>query len=155
MIEINSVQINTQCHFSGDERVMSIDFQTMISLKLVWLINWWFYVTVNDISVIYVTAHRSASDIVASPVVQSSYGSTSRKLQHKLWLRIWKAEYILFQIKKCLPKSTPVESGYFWGKSCYFNEKSLKTGKSQIHNSFLLIHCDFIINQKLKVVSFN
>ena len=40
-------------------------------------------------------------------VVQSSYGSTSRKLQHKLWLRIWKAEYMLFQIKKCLPKSTP------------------------------------------------
>ena len=40
-------------------------------------------------------------------IVQSSYGSTSRKLQHKLWLWIWKAEYMLFQIKKCLPKSTP------------------------------------------------
>ena len=49
----------------------------------------------------------------------------------------------------------PVESGYFWDKSCYFNEKSLKTGKSQIHHSVLLIHCNFIIIQKLKVLSFN
>ena len=47
--------------------------------------------------------------------------------------------------KKMFTKINPVESGYFWGKSCYFNEKSLKTGKSQIHNSFLLIYCNFII----------
>ena len=42
-------------------------------------------------------------------------------------------------------KINPVESGYFWGKSWYFNEKSLKNGKSQVHNSFFLIHCNFII----------
>ena len=33
-------------------------------------------------------------------------------------------------------KINPVESGYFWGKSWYFNEKSLKDGKSQTHSSF-------------------
>ena len=36
-------------------------------------------------------------------------------------------------------KINPTESGYFWGKSWYFNEKSLKTGKLEIHNSFFLI----------------
>ena len=46
---------------------------------------------------------------------------------------------------KLLTKINPVESGYFWGKSWYFNEKSLKHGKPQIHNSFFLIHCNFII----------
>ena len=34
-------------------------------------------------------------------------------------------------------KINPVESGYFWSKSWYFNEKSLKNGKSQRLNSFL------------------
>ena len=56
---------------------------------------------------------------------------------------------------KPLTKINPVESGYFWGKSLYFNEKSLKNGKSQIHNSFFLIHCNFIINSKLQVLSVN
>ena len=37
------------------------------------------------------------------------------------------------------------QSGYFWGESWYFNEKTLKTGKSQIHCSFFLIHCNVII----------
>ena len=38
-----------------------------------------------------------------------------------------------------------VESaGLFWGKKWYFNEKSLKIGKSKIHNSFLLIHCNIL-----------
>ena len=32
-----------------------------------------------------------------------------------------------------LTKINPVESGYFLGKSLYFNEKSIKNGKSQIH----------------------
>ena len=44
-----------------------------------------------------------------------------------------------------LTKINPVERGYFWGKSWYFNEKSLKNGKSHKHNSFLLKHCNFII----------
>ena len=50
-------------------------------------------------------------------------------------------------------KMNPVESGYFWRKMWYFNEKSLKKkGKSQIHiNSFLFIQCNFIISEKLKV----
>ena len=40
----------------------------------------------------------------------------------------------------------PVEIAWLtWGKSWYFNEKSLKIGKSKIHNSFLLIHCNIII----------
>ena len=52
-------------------------------------------------------------------------------------------------------KINPVESGYFWGKSWYFNEKSLKNGKPQIHNSFFLIHCNFIIISKLQVLSVN
>ena len=46
---------------------------------------------------------------------------------------------------KLLTKINPVESGYFWGKNWYFNEKSLKNGKLQIRNSFFLIHCNFII----------
>ena len=54
---------------------------------------------------IFVT--KTQGCIVLNPIVQSNYESTSRKLQHKLWLRIWKAKYMLFQIKKCLPKSTP------------------------------------------------
>ena len=44
-----------------------------------------------------------------------------------------------------LTKINPVESGYFWGKSWYFNEKSLKNGKPHIHNSFLPIHCNLNI----------
>ena len=31
---------------------------------------------------------------------------------------------------KNVDKINPMESGYFWGKSWYFNEKSLKNGKS-------------------------
>ena len=52
-------------------------------------------------------------------------------------------------------KINPVKSGYFWGKSWYFNEKLLKNGKSHKHNSFLLKHCNFIIILKLKVLYFN
>ena len=43
-----------------------------------------------------------------------------------------------------LIKINPMESGYFLVKSLYFNEKSLKTGKSQIHSSVFLIHCNYI-----------
>ena len=54
-----------------------------------------------------------------------------------------------------LIKINPVEGGYFWGKSLYLTEKSQKNGKSQIHSSFFLIHCNFIIIENLKVLSFN
>ena len=47
-------------------------------------------------------------------------------------------------------KINSVESGYFWGKSWYFNEKSLKNGKSQIRNSFFLIHCNLLLLKTLR-----
>ena len=62
---------------------------------------------------------------------------------------------MLFQIKKMFTKINPVESGYFGGKCWYFNEKSLKNGKSQIHDSFFLIHFNFIIIPMLQVLSVN
>ena len=50
-----------------------------------------------------------------------------------------------------LIKINPVESCYFWGKRLYFNENSLNNGKSQMHSSFFLIHCNFITIENLKV----
>jgi hypothetical protein len=45
-----------------------------------------------------------------------NYDPTSRKLQHKLCDQFWQAEDIVFQIRKCLPKSTPWKVPIFGDK---------------------------------------
>ena len=73
----------------------------------------------------------------------------------KVYLSIqdWKALYMLFQIN--VYRNQPRGKWLFWGKSFYFNEQSLKKGKSQGDNSFLLIHCNFIIIENPKVQTEN
>ena len=79
---------------------------------------------------------------------KSCYFNGKSQIHHSFLLI--HCNFIIIQMRKVLSfnlklftKINPVESGYFWGKSCYFNEKSLKTGKSQIHHSFLLIRGAF------------
>ena len=57
--------------------------------------------------------------------------------------------------KNCYPKSTPWKIVIFGVKVAILMKNRKKNGKSQIRNSFFLIHCSFIIILKLKVFSFN
>ena len=61
-------------------------------------------------------------------------------------LLLFKSLRYYLSTKSCLPKLTPWKVVIFGAKiDILILKKSLKNGKSHIHNSFLLIHCNFII----------
>ena len=86
---INIINQHSTCREIYQQQIQQIRRDISATNTCVWIVNWLFNVTVNDISVIYVTAHRCAGglkkklDIRSGSQSATNTASTSRYINYQ------------------------------------------------------------------------